>query len=110
MTGLSPAIIWGFLGALVYATPNLLACLRSPGDHRMCWAIWIVALVIGPIFAEAGTDWIGYRVPWLVEPSPTALQLIIGLCANPLAPTLARLATRIAASRLSAHLPKEPVE
>lgn len=86
--------LWGFLGAVVYATTRLIAALYSldgplPARRaRRAWAQWAVAVVTGPIAAAGFTATI-VAWPWLRSVArPEAVALTLGLSSNTLWPIL----------------------
>lgn len=101
----SPAV-YGGAGAFIYAAPRLLACLRSPKDHGdsvfSCSFEFIIALTIGAIGAGAFAPWLA-GVRGMTEPRDlNAIAVIIGLMANPTAPTIITFAPRMASTILAA--------
>lgn len=101
------AAFWGFLGAFMYAGPNLMACLYQcgkAGKHPgWCLADALVALAIGTIAAAALTAW---GAEWLGADEPRKLYgvaLIIGLFSNPLTPGLIRSGTKSILRRIDGN-------
>ena len=81
---------WGFLGAVVYGAPKLLACVCSTAaDHPragQCTAEAIVALIIGTIAATAFEPWIDHYLKLNTPQETRAMSTVIGVLANPTAP------------------------
>lgn len=86
------AWLWGLFGAFLYAAPRLIKCVRDSigSGWTQCGSTFAVALVAGPIMAEAFGPWIGYRFAWMIQPDPRALFVTIGLAANQAAPLIVR--------------------
>ena len=86
---------WGLCGAFCYAGPRLLNDVRSGKAWRWSLLEFALALAVGAIFARGFTPTLGYRLPWLVQPNPTALAVGIGLCANAASPYLVRAGVKM---------------
>jgi hypothetical protein len=82
---------WGFCGAFIYAAPRLSACLFSAQETGAPWAKCAVdgafAVVIGPISAGAFTGSVQSYWGLTSNEHLPAVSAMIGLLANPLAPS-----------------------
>jgi hypothetical protein len=96
---------WGAAGAFVYGAPRLHSCLISPKPGETtpsCVFEFVVALIVGAIGAAALAPWV---VAWrhMTEPRDlNAVASLIGLLANPTAPTLITFAPRLASTIFAA--------
>lgn len=103
------AALWGFMGAFIFAGPNLTLCLyqcHKAGKHPLwCLADCIVALAIGAVAAAGGTVWgadfLGADDPQKVP----GIAILIGLIANPLAPGLIRVVPKSILRRIEGQEP-----
>lgn len=83
-------ILWGFLGAFIYAGPRLTACVFAARQTETGWFEcgfeFAVALLIGVASAWAFAPW-GASVLKATDPAQIrAIAATIGLLANPAAP------------------------
>lgn len=105
------AALWGLLGALMYAGPNMILCLyqcRQAEKHPgWCIADFFMALVIGAGAAAGGTYWgadfLGADDPHKIP----GIAILIGLLANPLAPGLIRVVPKSILRRIEGQDPAE---
>lgn len=86
---------WGFLGAIVYAAPKLLACVfetRTDSRHPLAFCIleFIVALFIGVVVAEMFAPWMMVFLKRDGQVELRAIAGLIGLLANPAAPVVVK--------------------
>lgn len=84
---------WGFLGALMFAAPNLVLCLyqchRAEKHWVWCVADFAVAMVVGVGAAAGGTYWGADLLGVSADPHKIpGISILIGLLANPVAPVL----------------------
>lgn len=86
---------WGFWGSLIYAGGRLSSVLIGEArDHpeavRRAWMQFVVAIIFGPVAAQAFgpqiLDWIGHHT------RPEATYFAIGLSVNSVWPTIEQMA------------------
>lgn len=87
---LQPAI-YGFLGALIYASMKVTACVYdndpTHGPRSKCFVEAAVALLVGTISAAVFEPWLAGYVLHTTAPQETrAMSAVIGLLANQTAP------------------------
>ncbi|HEY3694188.1 hypothetical protein [Phenylobacterium sp.] len=106
--------VWGFLGAFIYAGPRLSACIASPKEHGespfACLVEFAIALIVGAIGAAAFAPWIIVSRGLTEARDLNAVAVLIGLMANPTAPTLISFAPRLASTVLAAMKGPKPDE
>jgi hypothetical protein len=86
--------LWGFLGAFVYAAPRLLVAFSEERPGRKWWfplLEFAVALAFGPIGASGFTQIVADVVRQTNGADLRAIALVIGMVANPLAPSVVHL-------------------
>jgi hypothetical protein len=87
------AVMWGTLGAVVYAAPRLLACvianLKTQHGWIVCAAEAVIALVVGAISAGAVAPWFqGVLFKGGGQETMRVTAAMIGLIANRAAPKI----------------------
>ena len=102
---LNQPALWGFLGAFIYAAPNLIVCVfearSSGGSSLRCWLEFVVALMVGTIAAAAFSP--ALHMMWSLGAREylTGIATMIGLTANVVAPKIVRLAPDAIEQRMS---------
>ncbi len=87
--------LWGFLGALIYASTVTTAALwgDSPapdGLHRKrVFAEFAICIIVGPVLAEGFGPTL-FKLQWLAQLDHRAVSLTVGLSANYLWPIAVR--------------------
>lgn len=95
--------LWGLAGAFVYGAPRLVVALTQSTEPRWApWAEFMVALSIGPIAAAGFGDLVAHWLNLTGAANQRALAVVIGLVANPAAPTVVRVVTSQLVRRLDA--------
>jgi hypothetical protein len=100
---------WGLLGAFVYAAPRLLVVLAEKAPTKPVWihlAEFLLALCLGPIGASAFTPIVAEIIGWHGDANLRATALVVGMVANPIAPTVVNLVGDMILHRLYAPLDK----
>jgi hypothetical protein len=101
---------WGLLGAFAYGAPRLIVALsESPRNRWSPWAEFIVALVVGATGSGAFVALAANLMHWGSDvSSQRALAVVIGLVANPAAPSVVRVATSQLLRRIDASAGSPP--
>lgn len=87
--------LWGLAGAFVYAAPRLLISLTEAGAAGFyLWrhvAAFIVALAFGPIAGAGIAPFLASEFHRTVIAEHRAIAIVIGMVANPVAPSIVHL-------------------
>lgn len=87
--------LWGLLGAFVYAAPRLVVAFSEQREGPpVLWlpvAEFVIALACGPIGAAGFTQLIADFIRKSNPADLRAIALVIGMVANPLAPSIVHL-------------------
>lgn len=85
---------WGLCGAFIYAAPKLSACLFGSAPSAPCARCLVdaaFAIIIGPLAAASFNDSLAAHFGYSAQRDLNASAAVIGLLANPVAPSAIQL-------------------
>ncbi len=85
--------LFGALGALIYAFPVYLAAVSTVPPGKFALVAMVFAVFVGGVLAPVLVPLLGHRWPFLVQPEPYPLAVVIGLACNPVMPIFMRKLT-----------------